>query len=324
MLKIFSVGAIALSICAAPLHADVISGTAHALEPLSKTAWSITGPIILSDRKIIFANSASASLEATGQPVAADWSMSGRKQRAQVFRLKADPGLMERFDALCGGKPITHLAAWLDRNSLGAQVAIAVFSGEQPPVSIGDDGLCGTFNYEAPQAILATAKDDPARADPAAMPAPAASKGKWSVSKNVNPIDDSATVVLILQAESGAGKFGNPIRLYARCKSNTTEVYVRWENYLGDDSHDVYSDWKLVTSRIGDKPASVERWDISTDNEATFYPMSPIAFLKAMLDQDKLVLQTTPYGESPVTAVFDIRGLRSALGELAATCNWSF
>lgn len=43
--------------------------------------------------------------------------------------------------------------------------------------------------------------------------------------------------------------------------------------------------------------------------------------LKLMLEADQLVVQTTPYNESPVTAVFDIRGLDVVLPELAETCT---
>jgi hypothetical protein len=45
--------------------------------------------------------------------------------------------------------------------------------------------------------------------------------------------------------------------------------------------------------------------------------------LKELLDEDRLVLQTIPYGEHPVTAIFDVSGVRGPLGELAETCNWS-
>ena len=57
--------------------------------------------------------------------------------------------------------------------------------------------------------------------------------GKWDVSVDVNPIDDSKTVTLILHADSGKSRWGKPVYLVARCKSNTTDLYIGWNDYLG-------------------------------------------------------------------------------------------
>ncbi len=44
--------------------------------------------------------------------------------------------------------------------------------------------------------------------------------------------------------------------------------------------------------------------------------------LKAMAGEEKLVLRTTPYGENPITAVFDLSGFREAVSPIAKECNW--
>lgn len=147
--------------------------------------------------------------------------------------------------------------------------------------------------------------------------------GKWQVSRTTNPIDDTETVTLFLQADSGTGTYGDAVGFVARCKSNSTDAYISWNAFLGDDSGDVYSDWKRVTIRVGDQPAAVQRWGISTDNEATFAPDWAGDLLKQMVKTNKMVAQVTPYSESPITAVFDTGGMRQAMKPLTEVCHWS-
>ena len=150
-----------------------------------------------------------------------------------------------------------------------------------------------------------------------------AAVGDWTSSQTTNPIDDSQTVVLSLQAEEGASRRGQPVVFVARCKSNATEAYIIWNDYLGDDSSDVYDEWKYVTIRVGEGEAIQQRWSVSTDKKATFAPAWAGNLLKEMMTATSIVAQTTPYGENPVTATFDTTGMSTALAPLASTCNWS-
>jgi type VI secretion system protein VasI len=143
---------------------------------------------------------------------------------------------------------------------------------------------------------------------------PTSSEGEWRVSVDTNPIDDSKTVVLALTAETGVSAYGDPIALILRCKSNQTEVYINWNNYLGSEA--------AVTSRIGDAAAQTRLWSLSTDSKATFYPSGDISFIKSLMGVDQFVAQVTPYSESPVTAVFNTSGLEVAVAPLRETCNW--
>lgn len=136
-------------------------------------------------------------------------------------------------------------------------------------------------------------------------------KGKWSVLIQTNPLDDSQTVSLSLEADSGQGK---PIYFIARCQSNKTEVYISWNRFLGLDE-------TQVTLRVGTNKSINSTWDISTDNKATFH-RRPIQLLKEMLSSDKILAQVTPYSENPVTASFDTKGLVNAIKPLRETCKW--
>jgi hypothetical protein len=149
-----------------------------------------------------------------------------------------------------------------------------------------------------------------------------AAGSQWRSTSDTNPLDDSKTIIASIAADAQEAPLRNNVTLMIRCQSNKTELYVDWNDYLGDDSRDVYSDWKRVTVRVGDLPARQQRWGISTDSEATFAPASAIGLIRQMVNEDRLVLQTTPYNESPVTAVFNLEGMRDAVEPIAEECNW--
>jgi type VI secretion system protein VasI len=159
-------------------------------------------------------------------------------------------------------------------------------------------------------------------AKPQILPVDVTGTGNWIVTKDRNPIDDSVRVVLRLEASTGKGRFGETISFIGRCQSKETEAYIVWNSYLGDDGSSVYDDWKYVTIRIGEQKAVQQKWDVSTDHKATFAPRWAGDLLKQMASANQFIAQTTPYGESPVTAIFDTTGLRAALAPLADACGW--
>ena len=138
--------------------------------------------------------------------------------------------------------------------------------------------------------------------------------GAWKVSIKTNPLDDSRTVTLILLAESGTNRRGDPVGLILRCSSNRTDVYIAWQDYLGSEAD--------VTWRVGDEDARTARWSLSTTKEATFYPYDEISFIQQLLTTTRFVAQVTPYNENPITAVFDLTGLTNVIGPLQEACGW--
>lgn len=138
-------------------------------------------------------------------------------------------------------------------------------------------------------------------------------KGKWNVSVDVNPIDDSKTVAIMLDASSGKSRYRKSVYMVLRCKSNETNLYIGWNDYLGGEAD--------ILTRIGSNKAITSRWSLSTNKKASFHP-EPIPFIKEMIKSNKLIAQVTPYNESPVTAVFDTTGLNNAIKPLKETCGW--
>lgn len=141
------------------------------------------------------------------------------------------------------------------------------------------------------------------------------SSGKWTVKIDVNPVDDSKRASMVLAADTGNSRFGDVVSLIVRCSSRELNVYINWNDYLGDSAE--------VLTRVGSAKATTTRWPLSTDSQATFYPNNPKTFINQLLRVDRLVAQVTPYNESPVTAIFDLTGMDMALEPVRDACGWS-
>lgn len=299
-------------------------------EPESRTASAITGAITLSGNAefavpgsvmtMSFGNGRQVKLTSVG----ASWRkwtvVDDANYTAEVFQLEQDPGELLNGNRLCGGKEdgSSLYAVFVEQGvpGLPPSLGMAVFQSLEPPKDIDSPGLCGTFSYTI-------SVDKKAHTLGESIQAPT-DQGKWLMSKRANPIDDTLTVTLSLTAEEGVSTLGEPVTFVARCKSNVTEAYAIWGEYLGSNAPSDQADVKNIVVRIGTSPAMTEKWAVSTDRTATFAPDWAGDLLKELLGQERLVLQTTPYGESPITAVFDVTGLKDQLGPLAEACNWSF
>lgn len=144
-------------------------------------------------------------------------------------------------------------------------------------------------------------------------PATMSGTGEWSISRTINPIDDTATVVARLTATSGQGKYGDPVNMIIRCRSGEMDLYIDWHTYMTDSV--------AVTARVGTRDAVTENWLGSTDKQASFKRF-PMVMIRKMLDEARFVAQATPFNENPITAIFDISGIDNALKPLREECDW--
>ncbi len=136
--------------------------------------------------------------------------------------------------------------------------------------------------------------------------------GNWFVFEEVNPVDDSQMITLILPASSSENNLTNGASIIVRCQSHKTQVYINWNKYLGGETS--------VLTRIDSDTAVTSQWTLSTDRKATFHK-NPPALLNMLDTADRLVAQITPYNDNPITAIFDIKGLSSALIPLRKACS---
>ena len=147
----------------------------------------------------------------------------------------------------------------------------------------------------------------------------------WRSGSFTNPVDDTETVTVQLDAHSGsADRFGQKMPLLnLRCKSNKTELYVDWHSFLGwEIDGDVNRNEKQVLVRVGEKKAYRERWQNSTDDKALFAPRA-IALARQIAENDRLIVQVVPHGDNPVTTIFNTRGAWTSIKKVANHCNWS-
>lgn len=152
----------------------------------------------------------------------------------------------------------------------------------------------------------------------------AASIGRWRVTSETSPMDDSKTVVAILQSTSMVpGKYGGPsgqAEIALRCMENTTAVIFSVNDYFLAD----IQGYGVVEYRIDDKKAAKINTQESTDNMALglWSGKRAIPFIKGLYGGEKLTLRITPFNESPITMDFDMKGVEDATKELRAACGW--
>jgi type VI secretion system protein VasI len=103
--------------------------------------------------------------------------------------------------------------------------------------------------------------------------------------------------------------------LIFRCRRNRTEAFISPREFLGSvDPIDI-----LV--RIGDRPATSQRWNPSTTGRAAF-STNPIEFIRSVQAVDVLRMEISPRHSGRISLRFETRGLREVIGPLQAACNW--
>lgn len=136
---------------------------------------------------------------------------------------------------------------------------------------------------------------------------------KWVSDQRVDPLSDKRRYLFILTADSGANEYGKKPSLIVRSDGSDVELYINWDTYLGNDTDDYKNDRKYVTIRVDSDPPTTALWGNSTDDKASFCPRyDTLDLVRRMGEGIRLVARCTPYGDSPITAVFDIRGLKAA------------
>ena len=105
-----------------------------------------------------------------------------------------------------------------------------------------------------------------------------------------------------------------PLLLFLRKRGSVSEVFIVWDDYLGNEAY--------VTWRIGTDQPQSRQWTLSTDSQSTFYPEDAVALIRSISKVDRFVVRLTPYNENPATAVFDVRGLASLVGEVDVLVEW--
>ncbi len=138
--------------------------------------------------------------------------------------------------------------------------------------------------------------------------------GVLTVSAEPTDVGDPSNVTVTSNAISGTSSEGAVISMVMRCRSNKTDLYIRWQDYLGS--------WAYVQTRVGDNDIGRRQWNLSTDGRTTFYPRRAEDFIEDVIAAGRVEFEITPYVKSAVTAVFDTSELGEAIGPLREACEW--
>jgi len=145
--------------------------------------------------------------------------------------------------------------------------------------------------------------------------------GKWQVRANVDPMTDQKIVTMSLVAEDMDATDPDAVTLIVQCSKENGAAGIAWQHrFLGGEKVGEFTS-KEMTLRIDQGQPFTEDWLVLDDGTTTRIP-NVERLITRVRDAERFVVQTTPYSELPVTAVFDVKGLRDALLAHRPECDW--
>ena len=146
----------------------------------------------------------------------------------------------------------------------------------------------------------------------------------WVVERTQSPINDAANVsVSIGSTQRVPGKLGGSIhlKLAMRCREGKPSLAVSFGDHFMVSSK--YGDWGKVTYRVDRTPAVEQEWVHSSDNvELMLEGASAVDLMRKLISARAFLVRAVPFGEAPLMATFDIRGLETASSPLRSACGW--
>ncbi len=107
--------------------------------------------------------------------------------------------------------------------------------------------------------------------------------------------------------------------LVVRCLPETTEVFVFTQSAAMIEPQ---TEDHTVVFSFDDEPPTRELWPDAAEHDALFAPHGA-AFAKRLLNANTLRFGFTPHNAAPVTAHFQVSGLRNLVEPTVQACDWS-
>lgn len=148
--------------------------------------------------------------------------------------------------------------------------------------------------------------------------------GNWSSRIERSQMTDDTNVFLSVSAEApvqcGWSRGGTPT-LIVRCLEDTASVIFSTDCHMTSSRYNNYGD---VTYRLDDEPPRTRGFVESTNNRSLglWRGSDSIPFIRAMLDNDRMLARMTPFSENAIEMEFDISGLEEAILPLRDACGW--
>ncbi len=145
----------------------------------------------------------------------------------------------------------------------------------------------------------------------------------WTRSISQSKIDDSETVTLETDSKNSVpGRFKREATptLMIRCLEGKTSFYISFDGLFVSDT----SNYGQLTIRVDKEKPFVQKTTVSSSNKALglWNGSTSIPFIKKLFDKETLLVQVTPFNESPITLSFDISGLQNEIEPLRKACKW--
>jgi|GEM_PF-671479 len=145
----------------------------------------------------------------------------------------------------------------------------------------------------------------------------------WDLSIEQSKIDDSQTVYLMTESITPIqGRFrGNAVpTLILRCMQNVTSAYIDFDGWHMVD----ISGHGQVTFRIDKEKPFIQGMRPSNDHKGLGFwnGGTSIPFINKLLAGETLLVQATPFRESPLLVTFNISNLKNVIEPLRKACKW--
>lgn len=142
---------------------------------------------------------------------------------------------------------------------------------------------------------------------------------KWTIKKDVSPVDDSVLAVASLPADSPIVVWPNdrlrPTLIF-RCQEGSVDFYVN----VGTSPHVESDGAASVTLRI-DKDAPFDAtFSKSTDGDALFAP-NPMELAQALRERHALLMRFIPFNTPPVVVTWSLTGASAAVDAVLGACG---
>lgn len=143
----------------------------------------------------------------------------------------------------------------------------------------------------------------------------------WHIEREQNDLTDLTDIYLSVSANEPMQCGYERVRpkLYLRCMDNTTAVLLATNCFMAD-----IQGYGKIRYRVDQQKMRTRRFTESTDNMALglFNWKRSTPFLRDLMGGDKLIMEFTPFNDSPKQVSFDIYGVENALKPLRQACGW--
>lgn len=147
----------------------------------------------------------------------------------------------------------------------------------------------------------------------------------WSISSRKSDFTDQRDYFLTqrsnMSVTCGFARKSQRLTLHIRCMEDTTAIYISSHCHLAS-GHGGYG---RVDLRVDNGSAFHRNMDASTSNDSLglWRGRQAIPLIRNhLLGGSELTARFTPFGESPITAKFNLRDLDKMIAPLRASCGW--